>query len=74
MLQNINGRCYLGDICRIVGIQAIKSCKTSYLYVVIKQYGSTVKVGIAPKMTHAPKIAAQKKQPISISHNETYLY
>ena len=29
----------------------------------IKQYGSTVLVGIAQKMTCAPKIAAQKKQP-----------
>jgi len=31
-------------------------------------------VRIAPKMTRAPKIAAQKKQPISILRDKKYLY
>ena len=35
---------------------------------------SLVSVGIAPKMTCASKIAAQKKQPISILCDEKYLY
>ena len=30
----------------------------NYTSSIIKQYGSTVKVGIAPKMTRVPKIAA----------------
>jgi len=39
----------------------------------IKQYSSTVQVGITPKMTRASKIAAQKKQLISILCDEKYL-
>ena len=46
--------------------------------VIIEQYGNTVyrtvKVEIIPKLTCTPKIAAQKKQPISILHYEKYLY
>jgi len=34
---------------------------------------SAVVLGIAPNMTCVPKIAAQKKQPISILCNEKYL-
>ena len=30
-------------------------------------------VAIAPKMTRAPKIAAKKKQPMSILCNENYI-
>ena len=44
------------------------------LWAIVDLFLFMTSIGITPKMTHAPKIATQKKQLISILRDKKYLY